>query len=92
MMDTDGTAQHQRQNIADIFATFYEQLYKDPLRNTHSNLNDASETARNDHMPAFTATELDEALKYVFEKQESPRCQLHSSGNAKIWGQHLEGC
>ena len=35
MKDSVGSLQHQRQSIANVFATFYEELYKDVNKDTN---------------------------------------------------------
>ena len=60
MLDTDGTEQTERQTIADIFATFYADLYT--TQNTG-----ASFTFTNDglQIPLFTSMELMREIKHL---------------------------
>jgi hypothetical protein len=47
MKDTAGSLQHERQSIADIFATFYEQLYKDINKHDHNPHNEGDPPCNN---------------------------------------------
>ena len=49
MINKDGQAEHERQSIADVFATFYEQLYKDTDRNTNDNNHDPPNNTQQRH-------------------------------------------
>lgn len=50
MLDSDGTTQYERQNIADIFVTFYEQLYNGTKRNTQNNLKETNDTTHHNQL------------------------------------------
>ena len=60
MTSADGQTQHNRQSIADVFATFYEQLYKDSDK--HNDTTQTHNENNDDRIPAFTAQELGKAL------------------------------
>ena len=60
MTDADGQTQHNRQSIADVFATFYEHLYKDSDK--HSDTTQTHNDNTDDCIPAFTSQELGKAL------------------------------
>eukprot|EP00973_Karenia_brevis_P057399 7984973-Karenia_brevis.AAC.1 len=74
MEDKHGNLDTNRQNIADIFATFYEELYQHrPFRddkhsndNQHNNSNNTPGDTTDHHdsttIPPFTINELDAAL------------------------------
>jgi hypothetical protein len=58
MTDHTGKAQHDRQSIADVFATFYERLYADPHRHGCQDIGTAG-------IPSFTFSELSKGLKQL---------------------------
>jgi len=63
MLDSDGTTQYERQNIADIFATFHEQLYNGTKRNKQNNLTETKTPPTTINYNFMS--EFDEALKYL---------------------------
>ena len=57
MFDTDGNTECDRQSIADVFATFYEQLYRDTAKNsTASTQNQTTTTAETNTINTTTTT------------------------------------
>eukprot|EP00959_Pyramimonas_sp_CCMP1952_P205669 4301053-Pyramimonas_sp.AAC.1 len=58
MLDQDGRTLNDRQSIADVFATFYEQLYQDTRSAAH-----AATRPDTPPIPAFTNSEIEHALK-----------------------------
>jgi len=64
MTNTDGQFQQDRQSIADVFATFYEQLYNDTQKHT-DNGHQPWRDDKGNHIPAFTKQELHKALRQL---------------------------
>ena len=62
MMDKHGTTQTNRMSIANVFATFYEELYS---RRVTEDAYEANGQVEGDSVPAFTENELLKALKLL---------------------------
>eukprot|EP00973_Karenia_brevis_P042794 5923674-Karenia_brevis.AAC.1 len=62
MTNRDNKPVHDRKGIADVFADFYESLYKHNGDNGTSTVNPL-ETPTANRIPSFTHSELDKALK-----------------------------
>eukprot|EP00959_Pyramimonas_sp_CCMP1952_P252181 5269246-Pyramimonas_sp.AAC.1 len=63
MKTPDGTEETHRQSIADVFATFYEELYKNPHHS--DSFRETTMTTQHDStIPPFTATELQQAITH----------------------------
>jgi hypothetical protein len=60
MMDKHGTTQTNRMSIANVFATFYEELYS---RRVTEDAYEATGQVEGDNVPAFTENELLKALR-----------------------------
>ena len=72
MTTTAGTTTTNRQSIADVFASFYEELYElRPPSAGAADTSDHSETNGNDEITPFSAEELDKALSQL----RSGRCR-----------------
>jgi len=72
MTTTAGTTTTNRQSIADVFASFYEELYElRPPSADVADTSDHSETNGNDEITPFSAEELDKALSQL----RSGRCR-----------------
>ena len=63
MTTTAGTTTTDRQSIADVFSTFYEELYR--RREPHDDTTTYSNDDNNDTIPEFSMTELDKALSQL---------------------------
>ena len=69
MTTTDGTTTTDRQDIADVFATFYEELYR--CRQPHSDPTTSTDDHNHDTIAVFSMTELVKALNQL----RSGRCR-----------------
>ena len=62
MLDAEGGTQHDRQKIADTFAEFYGQLYRDLQHDSGSNQQNTRADASRARIPEFSIEELRTAL------------------------------
>ena len=61
--DENGNVHTSEEQILNVFATFYEQLYKKQNTTNTTTDNDHPEKHRRDNIPQFTMLELNNALK-----------------------------